>query len=718
MATIRRLYIYLICAISLQATAWALVFLLRGLLVSEIGAPDLERAFQMAVILVGLPVYVGHWAWARRLVQGSPDERTAGLRHLYLHGMMAGFLAPLLANAYDLLGSFLQASGTLDRHFQVCSWDCEDFSLSGQVVYHLIPILVLGLLWEYHRRTAAADASPSLLAGLGGAVRRLYIFGFSAVGLIVTAIGAIDLLRWIVLFAGWQRSAARWGEYTPLRDILAHTLIGLPLWLVFWLWAQRLFNGPQEEERDSTLRKLYLYAAIFIGTLVVVGNTAAILASLFRRLLGLAPEGELSDVLPQLIVLGVVWAYHAYVLRQDADRMAEAGAAFSARQAGVRRLYLYLVAAVGLTVLLIGAGGMISVVLRSFDRSFGDALRVQLAWFSAAVLAGLPVWLLTWRQAQGHAAQRGPEGGEERQSLVRKIYLYAFLLAATLTVLGCAIYVVYQILASALGAVTLSLSALGQAIAYGLIGALVWLYHIAALRGDGELARQDQAAQLADFPVLLLDLPASSLGPAVQAALQHELPGLQVRLLTVTPDMPDGEGDGMSLELLPDVGEGAPPDALPGAAEGALAQDAGAAPTPGEAASLAGPSQTSLPLPASTSISSALPGARLVILPAALLFSPQGGPANLLSTLLASSPARKLLLPTPVSGWEWAGLDRWSQEALARQAARAVEQIIKDQPVSAVRPLSISTLILLGLGLLLGFGILMGVIGSVLSEVL
>ena len=92
---------------------------------------------------------------------------------------------------------------------------------------------------------------------------------------------------------------------------------------------------------------------------------------------------------------------------------------------------------------------------------------------------------------------------------------------------------------------------------------------------------------------------------------------------------------------------------------------------------------------------------------------PQGAAHNY---LLASSPARKLLLPTPVSGWEWAGLDRWSQEALARQAAHAVEQIIKDQPVSAVRPLRISTIILLGL--LFGFSILMEVIGSVLSGVL
>jgi len=50
------------------------------------------------------------------------------------------------------------------------------------------------------------------------------------------------------------------------------------------------------------------------------------------------------------------------------------------------------------------------VIIRSFDVGFGSPLRTEVSWFTAAIIAGLPVWLLPWRQEQNRALETSPEG--------------------------------------------------------------------------------------------------------------------------------------------------------------------------------------------------------------------------------------------------------------------------------------------------------------------
>ena len=56
MFTVRRWYIYIVSAISLQAVAWAIIALLRNLLI--FGIDPLAVAFQMAVVVIGLPFFL------------------------------------------------------------------------------------------------------------------------------------------------------------------------------------------------------------------------------------------------------------------------------------------------------------------------------------------------------------------------------------------------------------------------------------------------------------------------------------------------------------------------------------------------------------------------------------------------------------------------------------------------------------------------------------
>ena len=75
-------------------------------------------------------------------------------------------------------------------------------------------------------------------------------------------------------------------------------------------------------------------------------------------------------------------------------------------------------------------------------------LRQQFSWFSAALLAGLPVWLVHWLQIQSRVGQ--PESAlVERRSFIRSFYLYFYLLVATITVLASLVYIVSQVVESA-----------------------------------------------------------------------------------------------------------------------------------------------------------------------------------------------------------------------------------------------------------------------------
>ena len=64
MVTVRRWYVFLVCAISLQSVTWAAIALLRNLLMLGRAAPVSAIAFQMAVVVIGLPLYLVHWLWA------------------------------------------------------------------------------------------------------------------------------------------------------------------------------------------------------------------------------------------------------------------------------------------------------------------------------------------------------------------------------------------------------------------------------------------------------------------------------------------------------------------------------------------------------------------------------------------------------------------------------------------------------------------------------
>lgn len=650
MASVRRWYIVLVATIALQAVAWAVINLLQNLL-GVWGGPSAEAtAFQIAVIVIGLPVYLIHWLWAQRLAAGDREERAAVLRRVYLYGNMAAFLLPLSGSAFSLasgaLGLLLDPSG---------GWRSGvPYGVGPGILGDLIPLLVLGLLWLYHRQVAVADARLEPLTANSALVRRLYVLGVSAGGLLTVAQGASAALRWVLLGLG---SAAAAGGGV-LADSLAGLIVGTIFWVVAWRLAQGLFYGPEIGERESALRKFYLHTTIVLSALAGVSGVALVLAGLLRRAFGLTTTGDIREIIPAVLVAGVIWGYHSLTLRADTALIAEAP-----RQAGVRRLSWYLVATVGLGAALVGLAGVLSALIRALGApEFGEDLRGQLAWALASLAAGLPVWAIIWRQAQGLAEQEGERGDAERGSLVRRIYLYGFLFLATVTILGGLIYLVYRLLSTALGEPTGDLlTDLAQAIAFSLIAAGVLAYHGGILRGEGRRRQTAETRRAAELRVAVLDMGDGAFGQAVVARLRQELPGLALLPVGLSP--------------------------AAAAAMGATPDPRGVAAQLAEAGLIVGPWQVAVPQMSGAEVASAV----------------------------GASPARKLLLPAPAAGWDWAGVDPWSGEAAIGQVVHAVRQALSGEPVRAVRPMAPLAIVGLVIGAIVLLGLLLSVTLAVVS---
>ncbi|NJN54538.1 MAG: hypothetical protein HC804_07160 [Anaerolineae bacterium] len=290
------------------------------------------------------------------------------------------------------------------------------------------------------------------------------------------------------------------------------------------------FGGAREQA--SALRKFYLYLVIFLAALGTVSGLTILLSGLFRQLLNVATPGSIFTVLSVLMVTAVLWAYHFFVLRQDTRLISEVEA-----QAGVRRLYWYLIAGIGLMALLIGAGGDISVLIRSSGQFISHNLREQTAWFTAVLIAGLVVWIVPWRKIQMEVDISRKVGESARRSSLRRLYLYFYLLLATLTFLGTSVYAVSQIIYLLLGGRTaVNLAAdLAQAVAYALLAVAVWLYHGRLLRADNAALKQAEAKLAQTVHVAVVDDEDGRFGERLLHDLHEALPNLILHPIGLTP---------------------------------------------------------------------------------------------------------------------------------------------------------------------------------------
>lgn len=645
-ANVKRGYFYLVSAIALQAIVWAAIALVRNLIVASTLGSETRLsniAVQLSILLVGVPIYLVHWLWTQRGAGRDVEERAAFLRRLYLDGMLLAFLAPAVNSARLML------DGLLGRLFVIVPAVSRPYDPAAAVLPGLIALAVLVPMWLYHYRVRRSDDVAIGKPDGSVVLDQIYTYLFCAGGLSLTIYGSGGLLMTLIEAIGATAVAQQPFSGSQTVGYLASILVGLPLWLIFWRQAQRLFMGEDAREQASVVRKIYLYLVVFVASLAAITTAAVILADLLQSLFGVPSEaGSLAQVLAIIVVSAVVWVYHARVLNGDA-----AVAAVSGQAATVRRIYQYLMSGVGLAAVLIGTGGMLSVLIRALDQAaLAPDLRTQLAGFTASLAAGLPVWLLNWRSIETLASAPTPAGQEERDAFVRRLYLYLFMFVATMTLLGGTIFVVSQLVEIVLGARTVRglLADVGQALAYALLAAAVLLYHRAILQREQQQTQAALARMQRALRVTVVDAGDGHLGRAVIDHLRDHVPGATVNGLglneTAVQAMNGAASEASPIELLT------------------------------SAEVIVGPWDM------------ALPGAYA------------GGVSQEVAEAYRVSTARKLLLPVPDVHTDWIGVKAWKDEAVVREVGDAVEALAAGREIDAGRrlsPLAIGAIVLISL---------------------
>jgi hypothetical protein len=245
------------------------------------------------------------------------------------------------------------------------------------------------------------------------------------VGLLLMLGGASSLLE-LAWLRGLHNSLGGQQMSTPAGVFIA----GL---LVWGFHALAIARNHIAEDRHSTLRALqgFIAVAISIGTALFAASQ--ILYYALAKALGVDhPGGIGNDVLgalagpgSQLVVYGVAWFLVRRRLARDA-RTQEGD-----RQAGLRRLYTNLVALVGLAAAAIGAGGLLWTLAEQIEAPLIGVQAIDwkdpVSLWLTLLVVGAAVWLAHWRPAPW---------AEDRQSLSRRLYVWAALLASVLAILG------------------------------------------------------------------------------------------------------------------------------------------------------------------------------------------------------------------------------------------------------------------------------------------
>jgi hypothetical protein len=459
---VRRFFQYLLLYGLLWVAATGVAGLLGRLfdLGRTITSDPADLALSTAFTVVGVPLYAVVAVWTRRTFRADPRESRSRGWTLYVTAASLTSLGVGLSGLHSVL-----------------SWATGLTAYSGRQVG---AVIVWGTAWFAHwlvdRRLSARDAFS---------LHRL--FG-SVIGLVLVAVGAVSLLGdALEQLLGLARETVFAGGGRPLLPGAVTLVVGLPVWLVYWVVpARRYHRGP--------LWLAYVLLAGVAGGLVTAITSASLV--LYDVLVWLVGEpsstvaaehfGAVPDSLAAVIVGALVWGYHRTVLQEGGGEA----------RTEVGRIYEYLIAGIGLIAAAVGLMMMIVALFEGLAGSTGllvgdtSALNTVLAAATLLVVGG-PVWWLFWRRIQ-HAVRSDPE--EEHASPTRRIYVFVLFgvagVAAVVALLVGVFVVLQDLFEGNVTAETLRgvRYPVGIIVAAGLISA----YHWTVYRADRGYAQAGQ----------------------------------------------------------------------------------------------------------------------------------------------------------------------------------------------------------------------------------
>ncbi|MEO8354925.1 MAG: DUF5671 domain-containing protein [Chloroflexota bacterium] len=539
MKSIRRLYFYLVAFISIEVVLWGLISLLRSMVDDVISDSADTLAQALALILVGVPIFLVHWLWAQRAAARDEEEKTASIRAIFLYAILLATLIPVVQNLLSFIDrSLIQATGlSMERSFSAFR--------AQTIADNLIAILMNGIVAAYFWNVLRSEWATLTEKETFSDVRRFYRYIWMLYGLLMTIFGAQQILRFLFYVPG--DVLGELGREVVVNGI-ALLVVGTPIWVYSWRVIQDSLADP--DEMGSTLRLGILYLLSLGGVITVITAAWMLVSTILNLLLGQDTTfrqfiqeigGPISIGLP----LGLVWAYYGHWLSRHI-----AAAGDKVRQAGMKRLYNYILSFIGLVVAFVGVGALLSFmidILTEFGMAFTDSLRENLVTSLSSLIVGIPLWLVMWRPMQAEAMAEGELGDHARRSVLRKTYLYLALFASVIGGMATAVALVYQLLRVALTGdagsdfVNILLN-LAQLL---FLFVVVMMYHLNVLRTDGASTADSLADKQNDYSVLVVD-SGNGFVDSVKAALMKFAPNAPVTI-TSPSEKPDGNFNSIVL---------------------------------------------------------------------------------------------------------------------------------------------------------------------------
>ena len=539
MKSIRRLYFYLVAIISIEVVVWGLIGLLRPIVDKTVsgGADALAQA--LALILVGVPIFLVHWLWAQRVSAREEEEREATLRAVFLYAILLGTLIPVVQNLLSFINrSLVQVTGLgVARAFS----SFRNQTLADNLIAIVMNLVVAAYFWNILRGEWATLKEKQNFTD----VRRLYRYIWMLYGLLMTVFGLQQVFRYLVFIPG--NILGEMGRETLVNGV-ALLVIGTPVWVYSWRVIQDSLTEPAE--MGSNLRLGILYLLALGGVITVVTTSSMLVNVLMTRLLGADWTTkyfvqQLSGPISVGVPLGMVWAYYGHWLNRHIEAIGD-----KVRQAGMKRVYNYILAFIGLIVSFIGVATLLSFIIdMSTDKSYlmSASFRSSITTAISLLIVGLPLWLMTWRPMQAEALSQDELGDHARRSILRKIYLYLTLFASVIGGMASAVALVYQLIRLVLTGDAGSdfVNTLLNTLQLLFLFVVVLIYHLNVLRADGASMADTLEEKQSTFSVLVVD-SGEGVVDAVKAALMKM--GAKVQVTVGTPkEKPEGEFNAMVI---------------------------------------------------------------------------------------------------------------------------------------------------------------------------
>jgi uncharacterized protein len=447
-----------------------------------------------AAVIVGLPVWAIHQWFARRYARRDEAERASAIRHLYVYWACLVFVGFSTFNLYNALALYLAPfidSVPAPEFPPVVSQGPNTNLQAAQSAWNAIVVLAI---WAWHLVIAMRDRAAVGERGASATLRRWYMYAALFAGFLVMLISGATVLQLL-----WAKALnSNLYQYQRLSEPVAALVAGFILWSFH---AGLIATRYVKDDRTSTLRAVEGFLAVAFSITYALAGGSQILYYSLARILGVEDPGGLTtdnflaglgDPGSKLIVFAAAWV----LVRRRLSRDASAGEA--KRQAELRRLYVNIVSLVSLLAMAVGAGEVLWTLaeqleapiigVKAFD--WRDPVSVGVTLF----VVGGAVWLAYWRQAPP---------AEERQTISRRLYLWAALLGSVLAALGFGVALVYSVLQQLLQQHPrlndLSNLDWGHYIAALLVALVVGLYHWRVMRADAR-ARPTAAAPVAPPP--------------------------------------------------------------------------------------------------------------------------------------------------------------------------------------------------------------------------